>query len=257
MVNLEVSGAPGSTGDQGTCGNMGCHTSGAFNPSLTLEVTDRITQEVVTQYVPGRDYLVKLIFAADMDAAAFGFQAVVLDDNDANIGAWEEVSLPSAIQITALGDRSYLEHTQPNSASEWGAFWTAPEAGAGNMTVYAAGIASNSNGSPAGDGVTSASLTISEEDPNAVAQIDQDFADITIVPSPITDWANVRISSQVAGDVQLNVLSITGQNVFAEKINLQQGENNERLNLSHLQSGLYFLQLIGDDRMSTRQMIKL
>lgn len=257
VAGLQVTGAPGSVGNLGTCGNSGCHTAGAFNPSLALELVDQTTNEVVTEYIPGRVYLVRFSFSADAGVAGYGFQAVILDDNDANIGAWDTDNLGSSIQVSEVGGRSYLEHKQPENETIWAGLWTAPEAGSGNFTVYAAGIASNRNGGSSGDGVAASSLTIAEQMVNSTTELDRSFATVAVTPNPVTEQANLTISSRVSGEFQLNIVSVTGKMVLSDNVNLQTGQNNKELDLSHLQSGMYFLQLIGEDRISTESLIKL
>ena len=257
VASLQVSGAPGSGGSLGTCGNSGCHTAGAFNPSLSLQLLDGTTLEPVDNYIPGENYQLRLNFSAGAGVQGYGMQAVILDEADQNVGAWIESSLPPSIQITDLSNRRYIEHSQPESSTVWGVDWTAPAAGSGPITVYAAGIASNLNGNSGGDGVTSAFLTIPEQSTNAVSENDRNFADMTIAPNPVADWARLAINSQISGEFQLNVMSVNGKMVFSENVNLQAGETDKALNLSHLSSGLYFLQLVGEGRISTEQLIKL
>ena len=256
VANLQVTGAPGSSGNMGTCGNSGCHTSGAFNPSLTLTLLDANTLEAVDAYVPGNKYQVRLNFSADAGVQEYGFQAVVLDDNNENIGSWDDISLPPAIQITELGGRSYIEHNSPSPNDVWGVEWTAPEAGTGDMTIYAAGIAANNNGNSGGDGVASSSVTIPEDLSNSASQVEQNFAALSIAPNPIVDWTRLNITSQVSGEFQLSIVSATGQLVLSKKINLQTGQNEEELQLSNLQSGLYFLHLTSQDQIITHKLIK-
>src|SRR5690606_2390922 len=72
---LQVTGAPGSTGNTGTCGNISCHTSGAFNPNINLQLLDG--SEAATLYQPGKAYTLKVaITAGSGSPTRFGFQAV-------------------------------------------------------------------------------------------------------------------------------------------------------------------------------------
>ena len=256
-ANLQVTGAPGSTGNTGTCGNSGCHTSGAFNPSLEL-IADNGDFVPLSEYEPGETYFLNLNFTTDGGQAGTGFQAVALDGANEQAGSWSEI--PGLAQIANLSNRDYLEHNTPNTDNgglSWDAQWTAPPAGTGDVTFYAAGLAINGNGSNQGDGVTTSTLTLTENLASSTSQIENQFNSMEISPNPIVDLTTVSISSKSSGSFQLNVMNSTGQNVYADKINLQVGQNVEVLNLSDLQSGLYFLQVEGEDQVSTRQLIKL
>lgn len=255
VAMLEVTGAPGSSGDQGTCANSGCHGNVAFNTALEVQFKSEIDESIPLEYIPGTTYLVAVQFTTDGTESRTGFQAVALDNNDANIGAWNNTL--GTMQTVEINGREYLEQVSPVGVDRWGSFWIAPPAGSGDVTFYAAGLASNNDGSTTGDGVASNFLTISEAGASSVAQIDRNFASIRIAPNPIIDQANLTINSQVAGDFQMNILNLSGQKVFSENTFLQVGQNDENLNLGDLQSGLYFLQLIGEESMAIEQLIKL
>lgn len=255
-ASLEVTGAPGSTGDMGTCANSGCHTAGSFDPSLALSV-DPGDYVPTTVYVPGQTYFLNLEFTVDGQVGT-GFQAVALDGNNAQAGSWS--TIPSLAQVTNLSGRDYLEHLGPqtfNGGVSWDAEWTAPAAGTGDVTFYVAGLAINGNGNSGGDGVATQTITLTEMPPSSTTQIDRGFAAIDLFPNPVIDRTTVSITSEEPGDFQMNVLNTVGQVIQSEKINLQAGQNERNLNLSDLQSGLYFLQVVGDDKMSTQQLIKL
>ena len=255
VAALEVTGAPGSVGDVGTCGNSGCHTSGSFEPTLELKV-DNGDYMPLSMYTPGESYFFTIDFTAGSGTiAATGFQAVALDDSDANVGTWSNI--PSAVQISNMSNRNYIEHNAPTNETQWEAEWTAPAEGAGDITFYVAGIASNLNGNNQGDGVASSTITISEILPSSTSKIDSDFATINVAPNPIVDITNLSIVSKTSGLFQINIINKIGQRIHEESINLQVGQNNKMLRLGDLNSGVYFLQIVGEKGMSSQQIIKL
>ncbi len=257
VANLQVTGAPGSSGNAGTCGNSGCHTAGSFNPTLTLTL-DNGDYVPLSEYEPGETYFLTLLFDTDGGQSGTGFQAVALDAANEQAGAWGNI--PSLAQITNLSNRDYLEHNAPNTGNggvSWDAQWIAPSEGTGEVTFYVAGLAINGNGNTAGDGVTSSTLTLSEMLPSSTNQLESDFAEIIISPNPLVDLTSVSITSKSAGSFDLTVINTVGQRVHSEQINLQVGQNIQTLNLSNLQSGVYLLQVTGDNQMSTQQLVKL
>ena len=61
VANLQVTGAPGSGGNAGTCANSGCHVAGSFDPTASIELLDGT--DPVTAYQPGKTYNVKVRIA--------------------------------------------------------------------------------------------------------------------------------------------------------------------------------------------------
>jgi len=256
VANLEVTGAPGSTGNAGTCGNTGCHTSGSFNPSLDISFTDQALG-AVDVYQPGVEYLVDVQISSAETVPRSGMQMVALDANGASIGSW--TFLPLAAQMRTLSGREYVEHNSPLDGLTWEFNWTAPETGGnGQVTFYAAGLASNNNGSTQGDGVATNSITILEEVSNSTLAVLSEVSNMELFPNPITNnSATLAFNSIVTGEFELNVLNTLGQKVHSEFINVQNGDNQKILDLKNLQGGLYFVQLTNEGRQITQQLVKL
>lgn len=256
VANLQVSGAPGSTGDMGTCANSGCHVDGALNASLEVSFTTT-SSEAVTEYQPGTEYFVDLMISADQTFAGSGFQIIAMDENEESIGTWN--SLPGAAQTSELNGRTYAEHNQnlTNGPTLWQLNWTAPVEGSGAVTFYAAALANNNNGNTAGDGVATTNFTISEFGVSSTNNANQDLTSMLISPNLIVDQVNVSVFSKRSGDFDLNIITTSGQLVYAENINLQVGENQKSLDLGQLGQGLYFLQIRGENQVMTQRVIKL
>ena len=256
VASLQVTGAPGSSGAEGTCANPGCHAAGAFDPSMSLELLSADGSTPIDEYVPGETYTLRFAMTAGTGTPdRYGFQAVVLDAGENDVSDWGV--LPGGMQTVSLGGRNYLEHSTPTSFDTWDVEWIAPAEGTGAVTFYSAGIASNNNGNTSGDGTASNSLMIAEGIGSSLAEIEKAFAAITIAPNPIQDLTQVAISSQVSGNFQLNITDASGRTVFSEKIDLQKGLNQETLSLGDLQSGYYSLQLIGAEYISSKPLLKL
>ncbi|MBK6834520.1 MAG: T9SS type A sorting domain-containing protein [Bacteroidetes bacterium] len=69
-------------------------------------------------------------------------------------------------------------------------------------------------------------------------------SDLLIYPNPGNGEFTVSIQNGKSKDYQLSVFSITGKEMFAAKM---KGTENEKINLSHLSAGIYFVKVIGDN----------
>lgn len=160
------SGPTNSAGDRtgspvadGTCSS--CHNGGDFGTETEIELlTSDNDGTVVEEYMPGVEYLVRINVATDTDPAAYGFQAVILDAGNNSVGTYG--AAPDDARFSMDDGRTYVEHTQRRETSEVLIPWTAPEAGTGTVTVFAAGNAVNGNGGNSGDEVNLAQLELVE-----------------------------------------------------------------------------------------------
>ena len=146
---LGVTGAPPG---EGTCFN--CH-AGALNDGVgSVTITG-----MPTPYMPGQTYTLG-VTVQRTGQSRWGFEITALKASD-NTAAG---ILSSTAQLTdttrTFSGRMYVSHTTLNgqdgtflgsSSGVWTFSWTAPAAGAGAVTFYAAGNAANGNGSSTGD----------------------------------------------------------------------------------------------------------
>lgn len=249
-ANLRVTGAPGD----GTCANTNCHTSGAFNPTLSMSMFDGANLAI--KYEPGKTYTLKIINSPISGMPArYGFQAVSL--NGANNQAGEWGTTPMGMAQKTISGRKYIEHNAPAVNGVFELPWVAPAAGTGPVTFYAASIAANNNNQPSGDGTKANSLVIQEQ--GGVSSTDepgQDFANLEVMPNPVDDMLNLRITSRQAGSHKINIFSATGALLKNAPVNLQAGQTLTSIPVSELAPGLYFVQLCGDGHMTGVQMLK-
>ena len=145
-------GRTGAPGD-GLCSN--CHSAGSQQGNV--EITG-----VPGTIVPGQTYNIGIISTTNTNSSLGGFQMVVLDVNDENIGTLTNPS-PASTVTPAGNGRTYHEH-QPaigfggGPTVSWSVDWTAPTNGpTGNISFYAASVLANGNGSTSGDGVVTTS----------------------------------------------------------------------------------------------------
>lgn len=157
--DLGLTGAPGES----NC--TVCHTGAGLNQGggqLKIELLSAAT------WTAGQQHRVRITLS-DPAARRWGFQLTArrtaAPNERAGTLASENVQL---VRVDPGNNVQYAGHTsqgtQPGTANQavWELLWTAPEAGFGSVTFYAAGNAANNNLNTAGDNIYTASLEVQE-----------------------------------------------------------------------------------------------
>jgi len=160
-------GAPG----ENTC--FECHTGNFLNDGVgSLQIVGFSD----VSYTPGQTYTVG-VQVVRTGQSRWGFQLTALQDSD-NSMAGSFANLSPLTSIQSSGGKSYIGHSTITPGTDgtltgfpvgtWAFNWTAPAAGAGSVTLYAAGNAANNNGANTGDFIYSSSYTLTEGTVTAV-----------------------------------------------------------------------------------------
>lgn len=169
----------GSPDGSNTCGQ--CHTGGFYNPQMLITV-ENLSGTEVQSYVPGETYSITFNVSSFIPFPdVYGFQATALltDLNDAGTFMDPGVNVQiEEVNTMAIPSRHVVEHTAPSFISSFEVDWVAPVSGSGDVTFYASGIAANGNNEPEGDNASSAALTMTEADPDGMAE--DTFSNITL-----------------------------------------------------------------------------
>lgn len=255
VANLQVTGAPGSTGSKGTCGNTGCHTAGAFDPSLSIQLLDGT--DTITEYQPGKTYTIRIRNSPGLGMPSrFGFQAVSLNDSDNQTGDWGDVG--SGRHTVTLSGRNYVEHSAPSVSNTFEMEWIAPEAGSGNVTFYSASIAANGNGTNSGDGVASTTLQVSEGNILSAKDTQKPLAGMRLMHNPlINDEIRLQIESKQSGQFQLRLMDLSGNVLQQETLLLSAGFQEHSMDVSTLSAGVYVAQLSGNGNLVGVRVVKI
>ena len=152
--NAGNTGAPGdqsnANGSPRTCNY--CHSGSTLTATMNIAVIDS-TGAAVTQYVPGRQYTERVTI--NSSGAAFngyGFQTIALKDaGNTDLDGFSDPG-GNNYKISSISNgRTYAEHDNVSTSNVFEVKWTAPPAGTGPITFYAAGNGVNKNGLSSGD----------------------------------------------------------------------------------------------------------
>ena len=239
-------GAPaGTTGapSEGSCANAGCHSavvnSGTGVTTLTFNTG-------TTSYKADSTYTVTLKHV-ETGRSLFGFIATSLNSSNVKSGNIA-VSQSTRTKISTAGGRQYITHnasgtTPVSNNGEWQFRWTAPSAGAGAVTFYAAINAANGNGNTGGDRIYTRSFVFTE-DVNTGLQSVTNTSDINIYPNPIVSDAQVTFTTSAIGMTQVSIYDMQGKmvkNIFSSS--LTAGTHIIGISANDLVAGLYFLSI--------------
>ena len=257
---LGATGAPKvGGGKETTC--QECHGTGGQNTiqtTTTIEVLDTTTGNKITSYLPDNIYKARVtvnkVFGTPK---GYGFQMVSLIDNgNLDVKGW---SNPAAnvniISLTSGQKRSYVEQPKVSTSNIFETNWKAPAAKSGKVTFYASGNGVNANGSTGGDGASVSTLSLTE---GTVATTDLAVTEeLKIFPALATDWINYQITLSHSSLNSLKIINLNGITVDQKDIDLKEGINEGKLEISNLPKGLYFLQISNGRSAKIQKFVKV
>ncbi|HCQ30177.1 MAG TPA: hypothetical protein DIU39_07820 [Flavobacteriales bacterium] len=241
QVHAFGSGAPtaktGSPGDGSDC--TSCHSGTAQTASNSVTISSDIP---VSGYVPGTTYTIT-VEGVQQNITKFGFEITAEDNANAKAGSWA-----TANNETQVKSSNWVTHTSSGTAGNgfkiWTMNWTAPVAGTGDVTFYAAVNATNANGANSGDLIMLNNITVQEDASASVNNLAT--SKISVYPNPTADYIYIK-SEQIIDNVQ--IFDISGKNVYAGKSNV--------VNLKTLPQGTYFVRLEVNNTVSIQKIVKL
>lgn len=235
-------GKTGSPGDEGaTCHQ--CHSS--FD---VIAQADWITTNIpVGGYVPGETYEITATGTFE-GAVTFGFELTAEDNIGKKKGTFtliDEASTQLTNNSTAV-THTISGITPTNDSKTWTMNWTAPTDGFGDITFYAAFNAGNGGEGTNGDQIFTTSHTVIE----STVGIGDDLlaSKIRAYPNPATNFVNIDVPK----DAEIRVVDLLGHQVFTK----QNTNRSERIDLSQLEQGVYFLQVMHENDAATMRIVK-
>jgi len=247
----------------------GCHAS-AVTAGITVALELDSAGTSVTHYVGGKTYSVKITGTNTTTTSlpGFGFQIGCIKDSTAqvtpvNAGTWGTPTggLQNAppqsgnFVVNIIEQSNTLTHTTgtggQGSTYVRSVSWTAPVAGTGVVSFWAALNAVNENGNAdQGDKWNVNHLVILEEDslviqPNGISTLDENNS-IKVYPDPVTDMLNLQWDNTGDAGYTISVYDINGRMVTTEKAETIAGVNNKGINTSTWAPGIYLVNLQSD-----------
>ena len=242
-----TSGSPGgrtnSPADALNCTQ--CH-SGTINSG---NGTSGITSDIpVGGYVPGQTYTINGAIG-ELGINKFGFEMTAENAGGAKTGTFV---LTDAVRTKFVNSNAAVSHTSTGSAAltasgtTWSFDWTAPAAGAGDVTFYGAFNAVNSNSSTSGDQVYTTTLIASEDLATGVSE--------TVIASTFNVYPNpVKTSFEVSSDKNIgsvNVFDLQGKQVASNN------SQSSKVNVENLPAGMYIVNVEIDGKVISKKLIK-
>jgi Secretion system C-terminal sorting domain len=254
-------GYTGAPGDQaGTCAT--CHNTGTFAPTAKIEVFDSLGTTLVTRYVLGRQYTIRMtITAASGTPTGFGFQMIDIRKKDSsNVkGFLAKTSQAANIGIDTIttSGRIYAEHNARLTSNIIDVKWKAPSTDLGTIVFYGAGNAVNAGGTNAGDnGTPSTSVQIVSPLSAKTNELAENVH-IQLSPNPTPSVLTINLESKVSRALDLRVADMSGRAVISEKWAIQTGENQKIIDLKSLVKGAYMIQILDNQNVISKKIVKL
>jgi len=259
-TDLDDNGKAGFTGSPGevTCNSSGCHTGTTTNTgggSLTIDIPGMTNW----QYVPGQTYTVNAT-VSESGRSLFGLGFEILKSNGDNSGTLTP-GTGNQIKTKSVGGftRKNIVHTLNGGSSvnshTFTFTWTAPLTGEGNVTIYFAGNATNSNQDESGDHIYTTSQVLTEA-PVGVSEV-LDLVYLNVYPNPFVNDVRVDYSLQNSGWLKADLYDVNGR-LVRNLHNANQGSGNHSIthDLSDLSNGQYVLHMSLNGRVISTDIIQ-
>jgi PKD repeat protein len=209
------------------------------------------------------DYLYPGSYSVTLVALApSGCSDTTVLNNYVNIGTPPVITMTASDSIVIIGDTIVFTTSAAGTSTQW---TVTPSAG-----VIQSGTPSTENEIiflQTGNYEVCAEITIpggcvASDCIEVVITDTLDFIDplnnatfIQIYPNPITSEANLITRSNTTENISVNVLSIDGKLISTQNLNLHQGVNEAKLDISDLQNGIYMLQVKSQTFNATRKLV--
>jgi hypothetical protein len=84
---------------------------------------------------------------------------------------------------------------------------------------------------------------------NSVLELNGEKFIVKVAPNPVSERLNVTFESNEQFNAQIIVSDLAGRQISAQKVNILRGGNNVDVNMSNINSGIYFIQLRQGNRL--------
>ncbi|MFK7946187.1 MAG: choice-of-anchor V domain-containing protein [Saprospiraceae bacterium] len=229
-----------------------CHNGGSFGASVDVILKDKASGAEVTEYMPGVTYDVEVSIGTSTTPSGYGFQVLALQNSDnSSISTWAN-NITANTRLTTNSGRQYFEQADIATTNIFEAEWTAPVAGTGSVTFYAAGNAVDGSGSTAGDQAVTSEITFMEST-TSTSGLAKLGISLSTFPNPTVNDLTLMLTTTKSKDLVINIYNLNGQKIDDQNVIAQTGENRFQFDVEAYTSGIYFVEITdGINRTSTR-----
>ena len=231
-----LTGSPGDSGQ--TCTN--CHGAGT-SYSLVPTITTNIP---TSGYLLGQTYSIT-VSTSSSGADAFGFELTAEKSDNSNVGVFD-VSGATGSPNTILSGSSVTHSTE--SFSQWIFNWTAPSTSQDQITFYAAVLAGSGSGTN-NDETVLTSETVADA---TLGLSNKDMIAFKIYPNPANQFVTIQLPEGLSSS-SVKLFDNAGRNIKSAKIN----RFNNKLDLSDVSQGVYFVTLNSNGKTGVKTLIKI
>lgn len=219
--------ATNAPGEKTCSQQVGCHTGGNFTGNIDIT-------GINGPIVPGTTYDITVKLSSSCSRA--GFMMTALDGANAKAGTFVAGS-GSNVTTNNANKRQYIRQssvkTLSSGSTSWTYKWTAPTSltSGDSVSFYTAVLAANGNGGTSGDNALAITKTFKFDTSTSV---DGNGANVSfeIYPNPASSTLNILLAGGTQGT--LSLYDLQGKLVKHQLV-----RNNERVDVSQLQAGVY------------------
>ena len=246
-------GATTAPGDGTVCSS--CHNGGNYGASVNVRLKDKVSGETVTEYTPNETYDVEVIVGTTTAPGGYGFQVIALKDTDnSSVSTWANNVTPNT-KFKTIGSRQYFEQANVLPDSIMVSEWTAPAAGTGSVTFYAAGNAVNGTGTSANDQAVTNEFTFTEST-TSTSSLTKMGIRMNTFPNPTIDVLNLSLEMNASKELTINIYNLEGKRMETQNVMTQSGDNQFRFDVASYNSGMYFLEVADGTNQTAIRVVK-
>ncbi|MEA1875905.1 MAG: choice-of-anchor V domain-containing protein [Bacteroidota bacterium] len=238
-----VTGSPGgktgSPGDEGSTCNQ-CHSS-------TVKAKEGwISSDIPEEgYIAGETYTITLS-AQQAGITRFGFELTTEKAGGDKIGSFD---IEDNTQMQLVNNSAAVTHTSSgiaatDGARSWSFKWTAPVAGTGEVSFYAAINAANADGGTSGDAIFTTEVQIDEQIDNSIELFILEGW-LKVYPNPAIDRVFVHMNGLTPQSLEFNVYDLQGQLIKSDMIEISAANSVISIPVEDLPTGNYIVHFEG------------
>lgn len=241
-------GKQGYTGSPGENACNNCHNTNTLNSgggSVRISSPNMPNWE----YFPGTTYIINVtVTKIGVSKFGFGFEALLPSGANGGLIVTGNSANAKSLNATVQGNsRTNAVHKQPNhfgtDSLVFSFEWTAPAAGTGNITFYAAGNATNNSNNSSGDYIYTSNQLITEASLTQIQKVLREKK-LIVYPNPCNDFIKISLPNGLdKSSTALQIFDIGGRLIDKQNLVGEEGVLNFSLLNTQVKEGIYFIQL--------------